>query len=237
MNGEMIAELNRAIADAIADDAIRVIALAGRGKAFCAGGDLAWMKSARQMSPEEATTDSGHLAQVLKQLYESPKPTIACAHGSAFAGAMGLISAVDIAIASEETRFCLSEVKLGLIPAMISPYVVKAIGERYARRLMLTAEIFQAPFAAQIGLIHESVPADQLDQRRDAYLTHLLNAGPASLGECKSLIRAVSGKPIDDDLIADTASRIGRVRAGDEAQEGISAFFDKRAPAWVEPGK
>ncbi|MGH1359417.1 MAG: enoyl-CoA hydratase/isomerase family protein [Burkholderiaceae bacterium] len=233
MNGEMIAELNESITKAIADDSVRVIALAGRGKAFCSGGDLAWMKTARNMTPEQATADSGQLARVMQQLYESPKPTIACVHGSAFAGAMGLVSAVDIAIASAETRFCLSEVKLGLIPAMISPYVVKAIGERNARRLMLTAEIFEAPFAASIGLIHESVAADQLEATRQAYLEHLLKAGPNSLGACKSLIRAVSGKAISEELVADTAARIGRARAGDEAQEGIAAFFEKRAPNWI----
>lgn len=233
LNDVMIAELNASIEQAIADPSVRVIELAGRGKVFCAGGDLVWMKTARGMTEEDARADSARLARVMQQLYESPKPTIACIHGSAFAGAMGLVSAVDIAIASEETKFCLSEVKLGLIPAMISPYVVKAIGERHARRMMLTAEVFSAPYAAQIGLVHESVPAEQLADTRERLLKHLLMAGPQSLGACKSLIHAVSGKPIDSALVAETAARIALSRAGDEAQEGISAFFEKRPPTWL----
>lgn len=233
MNDVMIAELNAGIRAAIADPQVRVIVLAGRGKAFCSGGDLAWMKSARTMTADEARRDSGQLAQVMRALYESPKPTLACVHGSAFAGAMGLVSAVDIAIASEETRFCLSEVKLGLIPAMISPYVIRAIGERHARRLMLSAEVFQAPFAQHIGLIHEAVPADDLPKTLQSLLTHLLAAGPNALGGTKALIHAVTGRVINDDLIADTAARISAARASDEGQEGISAFFEKRSPAWL----
>ncbi|MFK7962478.1 MAG: enoyl-CoA hydratase/isomerase family protein [Burkholderiaceae bacterium] len=234
MNDTMIAELNETIEAAIADDAVRIIVLAGRGKVFCAGGDLAWMKTARTMSAEEAQEDSARLARVMQLLYESPKPTIACVHGSAFAGAMGLVSAVDIALASEETRFCLSEVKLGLIPAMISPYVIKAVGERHARRLMLTAEIFDAPVAQQIGLIHECVEPGALESTLQTMLKHLLAAGPQSLGACKSLIQAVSGKPIEASLVAETAARIAKTRASDEAQEGIAAFFEKRAASWVK---
>lgn len=233
MNAEMIAELDAAITQAIADDTVRVIVLAGRGKAFCAGGDLTWMKAARDMPADAARQDSANLARVMRRLYESPKPTVACVHGSAFAGAMGLVCSVDVAIASDETRFCISEVKLGLIPAMISPYVIRAIGERQARRLMLTAEVIQAPLAHRIGLIHESVPTTQLQATLQALLGHLLAGGPSAMDQTKSLIHAVSGRAIDDSLVAETAARIGVVRASDEAQEGIAAFFDKRPPAWL----
>ena len=235
MNGTMIAELNASIGEAIADDQVRVIVLAGRGKAFCAGGDLEWMKTARSMSTEEAIADSAELARVMQQLYDSPKPTVVRAHGSAFAGAMGLVCAADVALASAGTRFCLSEVKLGLIPAMISPYVIKAIGERQARRLMLTAEVFDADFAENIGLINACLPVEELESATDHIIEHLLAAGPNAIGACKELIRAVAGQPIGPALVADTATRIAASRAGDEAQEGITAFFEKRSPSWVTP--
>ena len=234
MNDVLISELNRAIGQAIEDTTVRVIMLAGRGQAFCSGADLHWMKSGREMSANEASSDAGHLAHAMRMLYESRKPTIARVHGSAFAGAMGLVSACDIAIASEETRFCLSEVKLGLLPAMISPFVIKAIGERQARRLMLTAEVFEAPLACRLGLVHESVPHDELDACVQRVVDHLLLASPNALGECKRLIRDVLGRPIDDALMALTAERIGAARASDEGQEGIAAFFAKRKPGWAQ---
>ena len=212
---------------------MRVIVLGGRGEAFSSGADLNWMKTGRQMGAQEAASDAGHLAHAMRALYESPKPTVARVHGSAFAGAMGLVSACDIAIASEETRFCLSEVKLGLLPAMISPYVIKAIGERQARRLMLTAEVFEAPMACRIGLVHESVSRDALDDTVARVLGQLLLGSPNALGECKRLIRDVTGRTIDDPLTAMTAERIGAARASDDGQEGIAAFFAKRRPRWA----
>ena len=233
MNDVMLGELTQALGDAISDDAVRVILLAGRGKAFCAGGDLAWMKKARAMSPEEARADSGRLAGVLRQLHQSPKPTVARVHGAAFAGGMGLVAACDIAIASADTRFCLSEVKLGLIPAMISPYVIKAMGERQARRYFLSAEVFEAAEAWRIGLVQSIVPDDELDGAVNAMLGQLLAAGPQAMGHCKQLIADVAGKVIDDALSAETAARIAQVRASDEAQEGIAAFFEKRKPSWL----
>lgn len=232
MNDVMLGELTQALGDAISDDAVRVILLAGRGKAFCAGGDLAWMKKARAMSPEEARADSGRLAGVLRLLHQSPKPTVARVHGAAFAGGMGLVAACDIAIASADTRFCLSEVKLGLIPAMISPYVIKAMGERQARRYFLSAEVFEAAEAWRIGLVQSIVPDDELDGAVNAMLGQLLAAGPQAMGHCKQLIADVAGKVIDDALSAETAARIAQVRASDEAQEGIAAFFEKRKPSW-----
>ncbi|NDF51399.1 MAG: enoyl-CoA hydratase/isomerase family protein, partial [Betaproteobacteria bacterium] len=193
MNDVMLGELTHALDNAISDDEVRVILLAGRGKAFCAGGDLAWMKKARAMSPDEARADSGRLAGVLRLLHRSPKPTVARVHGAAFAGGMGLVAACDIAIASADTRFCLSEVKLGLIPAMISPYVIKAIGERQARRYFLSAEVFEAAEAWRIGLVQSIVPEDELDGAVNGMLGQLLAAGPQAMGHCKQLIADVAG--------------------------------------------
>lgn len=233
MNDQMIAELHQAIGELSEDPAVRVILLAGRGKAFCAGGDLNWMKRAREMTPEQARADSIVLAEAMARLYESPKPTVARVHGSAFAGSLGLLTACDIAIASDETRFCLSEVKLGLIPAMISPFVIKAMGERAARRYMLTAEVFGAAEAHRLGLVSETCPAEALDARVGHVLDDLLAASPQALDACKQLIRDVSGQPVSPALAADTATRIAAVRASDDAQEGIGAFFEKRRPSWA----
>ncbi len=234
MNETVIAELTGSIREAIGDAAVRAIVIAGRGKAFCAGADLNWMRRAREMSPDDAVKDSAGLATLLRLLYESPKPTVARVHGAAFAGGMGIVSACDIAIAATEAKFCLSEVKLGLMPAMISPYVIRAIGEPHARRYFLTGEVFDAGEAYRIGLSHDIVPAEELDAAVNRILGHLLLGGPQSLAESKRLIRDVAGRPIDDALADDTARRIARIRASDEAQEGIAAFFEKRRPSWVD---
>ncbi|MBN9462446.1 MAG: enoyl-CoA hydratase/isomerase family protein [Burkholderiales bacterium] len=233
MNDVLIGELADAVERAVDDGEVRVIVLAGRGKAFCAGGDLNWMKRARELTPEQAREDSAALARLLRALYESPKPVVARVHGAAFAGGMGLVAACDIAVASTDTRFCLSEVKLGLIPAMISPYVVRAIGEANARRYFLTAEVFDAAEAFRIGLVHDLAAPDELDAKVDALLGHLLLGGPQALGQAKRLIRDVAARPIDDALTDDTAARIAALRASDEGQEGIAAFFEKRRPSWV----
>ncbi len=233
MNDVMFVELFDAIGTAIADDCVRVILLAGRGKAFCAGGDLTWMKTARSMSADEARKDSVKLARVLRQIYESPKPVVARVHGSAFAGGMGLVSACDIAIASTDAKFCLSEVKLGLIPAMISPYVIKAMGEPNARRYMLTAEIFDAAEAYRMGFVHDIAQPEDFDAKVNAILGHLVQGSPNALNETKRLIRDVVTLPIGDQVMNETAARIAKVRATDDAQEGIAAFFEKRKPSWV----
>ncbi len=237
MNDVLIGELNDAIARAIADKAARAIVIGGRGTAFCAGGDLAWMKRAREMTPEEARKDSGNLARAMRMLYDSPKPTLARVHGPAFAGGMGLVTACDIAIASSQAKFCLSEVKLGLIPSMISPFVIRAMGEPNARRYFLTGEVFDAAEALRIGLVHDLAQPEALDAKVDAILGHLVQGGPVALGECKRLIRDISGRPIDDSVTEETSLRIARVRASDEAQEGIAAFFEKRKPNWVPTAK
>ncbi|MBN9427584.1 MAG: enoyl-CoA hydratase/isomerase family protein [Burkholderiales bacterium] len=233
LNETLIAELTDAFESAIDDDSVRAILLAGHGKAFCAGADLNWMKRARDFTPEQNRADTAALARLLRTIYESPKPTVARVHGPAFAGGMGLVTACDIALASTDAKFCLSEVKLGLIPAMISPYVIKAMGESTARRYFLTAEVIEAAEAYRIGLIHDLSMPVELDDKVNEVLGHLVQGGPQALRETKRLIRDVSGRAIDDALLADTAERIARVRAGDEGQEGIASFFEKRKPAWV----
>lgn len=234
MNDVLIDELTDALARAQDDDAVRVIVLAGRGSAFCAGGDLAWMKAARTMTPEQARTDSKRLTGVMRLLYQGNKPSVARVHGPAFAGGMGLVAACDIAVAAQEAKFCLSEVKLGLIPAMISPYVIRAMGEAHARRYFLTGEVFDAAEAYRIGFVDELVPAEELDIAVNRILGHLVQGGPNALGETKRLIRDVAGRHIDDALTDDTAARIAKARASDEGQEGIASFFEKRKPSWVD---
>lgn len=236
MNATLIDELTDAVDRAIDDDAVRAIVLAGRGKAFCAGADLAWMKSGREMTPEESHRDSIRLATLLRRLYESPKPTVARVHGPAFAGGTGLVAACDIAVASTEAKFCLSEVKLGLIPSMISPYVIRSMGAQQARRYFITGEVFDGAEAWRIGFVHELAQAENLDAKVNEVVGHLLMGGPLALGECKQLVRDMAGRPIDDAIAEDTAGRIARVRASDEAQEGIASFFEKRRPAWVQAG-
>lgn len=235
MNDVFIAELTDAFSAAIEDDAVRAIVLAGRGKAFCAGADLNWLKKARAMTPEQAREDSIGLARLLRLIHDSPKPTVARVHGPAFAGGMGLVAACDIAVASHNAKFCLSEAKLGLLPAMISPFVMKAMGVSHARRYFLTAEVFDAAEAYRIGFVHELAPPEELDATVNAILGHLVLGSPNALTECKNLILDLAGKPIDDAIAEETAARLARVRASDDAQEGIDAFFAKRPPRWVPP--
>jgi methylglutaconyl-CoA hydratase len=233
LNETMIAELTDAVSAAHEDPAVRAIVLAGRGAAFCAGADLNWLKRAREMTPEESVADSAPLAQLLRLLHEGPKPSIARVHGPAYAGGMGLVAACDIAVASQQATFCLSEVKLGLVAAMISPYVIKAMGERHARRWFLTAEVFEAAQAYRMGFVQELVSEDKLDATVNAMLGQLMLGSPAAIAQSKSLIGDVADRPIDDALVAETAQRIARCRATDDAQEGMAAFFEKRRPRWV----
>jgi methylglutaconyl-CoA hydratase len=234
LNDQMIDELHQAFDAMMSNQLVHAIVLGGRGKAFCAGGDLSWMKTAKGMSIEQAKADSMRLALLFRKIHDCPKPTIARVQGPAYAGGMGLVAACDIALCSKEVKFSLSEVKLGLIPATISPYVVKAMGANQARRYFITGEVFDAAEAYRIGYVHELVAAEELDVKVDAVLAHLLQGAPIALEETKQLLRDVTHRDIDDALGEDTAARIARVRASDEAQEGIKAFFEKRPPAWVK---
>ena len=206
--------------------------LAGDGPAFCAGADLNWMKKMSGYSLEENRADAMGLAAMLNTIYMMQKPTVARVHGPAFAGGMGLVAACDIALAAAEAEFCLSEVKLGLTAATISPYVVAAMGERHARRYFLTAERFDAAEALRIGLVHQLFPLAELDAGIDALLAHLLAASPAAIAASKALIRRVAHGAVDQDMIADTAARIAAARASDDGKEGIRSFLEKRKPSW-----
>ncbi|HRP98210.1 MAG TPA: enoyl-CoA hydratase/isomerase family protein [Rhodocyclaceae bacterium] len=232
-NAQLIADLTAACRALEADDAVRVVVLAGRGKSFSAGADLNWMKAAAQASVEENLDDARRLAGMLRALAELAKPTIARVHGAALGGGMGLASACDICVAADRAVFATSEVKFGIIPSAISPYVIRAIGERQAGRYFQTAERITAARAAEIGLVHELVAAEQLDAKVHELVAALLEGGPKAQGAAKALIRAVANRPIDDDVVEDTARRISSLRATPEAKEGLDAFLSKRAAAWV----
>lgn len=229
----LIARLSAHLAALDADPAVRVVVLAGEGRSFCAGADLDWMRRMAEFGHAENLADAQALAAMLHALDTLGKPTIARVHGAAFGGGVGLVAACDIAIAADTAQFALSEARLGLIPATISPYVIEAIGARAARRYFLTAERFSAAEAQRIGLVHEVVAADLLDARIATLVALLREAGPAAQRESKWLVRDVAGRPIDAGLIATTAERIADVRASSEAREGVAAFLARRKPAWA----
>ncbi|MBQ4850621.1 enoyl-CoA hydratase/isomerase family protein [Pseudoalteromonas sp. MMG012] len=230
----VIAELIKCIEHANSLD-IRALVLKTDGKHFSAGADLGWMKSMAGNNFDENVADSKQLAKLMSVLANCPHPTLCLVQGAAFGGALGLIACCDIAVATENAKFCLSEVKLGLIPAVISPYVIKAIGERQARRYFLTAEVFTANTALDLGLIHEI--SDDLVHSQAKFIELLLNNGPSAVRSAKTLINEVAGNPIDETLIHHTAQRIAQIRVSPEGQEGLSAFFDKRAPNWQHAAK
>ncbi|HWI79383.1 MAG TPA: enoyl-CoA hydratase/isomerase family protein, partial [Ramlibacter sp.] len=203
---------------------------------FCAGADLNWMKRMAAYTYDENLADARALAQMLRVLYRCEKPTIARVHGDTYAGGMGLVAACDIAVAVDTANFCLSEVKLGLIPATISPYVIRAMGARAAHRYFLTAERFNAAEALRLGFVHEVVPADQLDGAVGALAQALLQAGPAAVKACKALVQDIAGKDITQLLIDRTVHGIADIRVSDEGREGIQAFLGKRKPNWQQPG-
>ncbi|MFA7268309.1 MAG: enoyl-CoA hydratase/isomerase family protein [Sterolibacterium sp.] len=230
----LIAELIDAIGMMADDDDVRVLVISSRGKSFCAGGDLNWMRRAAEFSAEDSLSDARRLAEMLRCVAQMPKPTVARVQGPAYGGGVGLVAACDIAIATYEAQFSLSEVKLGIIPAVIGPYIIAAIGERYARRYMLTAERFAAAEAYRIGLVHEIVPDEAaLDEAIGEIVDMLLKNSPNALRECKEMIRAVASRPIGAEVIEDTAQLSCRLRASDEGREGMSAFLEKRQPKWV----
>lgn len=230
----LIADLTHALRDMEADDAVRVVVLAGAGKSFSAGADLNWMKRMAGFSKEENQRDAMGLGALMRTLAHLRKPTIARVHGAAYGGGVGLVACCDIAVATQEATFSLSEVKLGLIPAVISPYVIAAIGERQARRYFITGERFDAGQAWRLGLVHElAMDEADMDQRLGVIVTALLTAGPVAIREAKELVRAVASKPVMSELIQDTAERIARVRSSPEGREGVSAFLEKRKPSWI----
>jgi methylglutaconyl-CoA hydratase len=230
----MIAELADAMQQMASDPGVRLVVISGTGKSFCAGADLEWMQRAAGHSLEENRRDAGELAEMLRLIADCPKPVIARVQGPAYGGGIGVIAACDMAVATFDARFALTEVKLGLIPAVISPHVLAAIGERYARRYMLTAEMFSAAEAYRIGLIHEMVADDaSLDDAVGEWVETLLKNGPQAMAECKALIRSVTGRPLGPKVIDYTVDRIANVRVSPEGQEGLSAFLQKRKPNWV----
>ena len=230
---EMIAQL-RSTFDALAtDDDVRIVILASNGKSFSAGADLDWMKRMAGYNYQDNLEDARALALMLASLRNLPQPTIARVQGAAFGGGVGLVSCCDMAVASETASFCLSEVKIGLTPATISPYVIRAIGERWARRYFTTAERFDAAQARHIGLVQEVTTADQLDERLTATVSGLLHNGPSALRAAKSLVTDFASREISPELIEESCKRIASIRVSAEGQEGLGAFLDKRAPNWI----
>ena len=232
-NAQLIHDLTAAFQQLDADEQVRVVVLAGRGKSFSAGADLNWMKTAGESSIEDNQADAMRLALMLNMIAMLSKPTIARVHGAAFGGGMGLASACDICIASDNASFATSEVKFGIIPATISPYVLRAIGERQAYRYFQTAERISAATALTLGLAHEVVAADQLDQKLQYIIEALRVGGPKAQAASKQLIRAVIHQPFSEAVLADTAQRIAGLRSTPEAREGLAAFLEKRTPSWT----
>ncbi|GKT23858.1 enoyl-CoA hydratase/isomerase family protein [Acidovorax sp. SUPP3334] len=232
-NDETIAALTAAFAQAGARDDVRAVVLAAQGTAFCAGADLNWMRRMADYTRDENLADAGALAEMLRTIYECPKPTIARVQGDVYAGGMGLVAACDMAVAVDTAGFCLSEVKLGLIPATISPYVIRAMGARAAHRYFLTAERFGAAEALHLGFVHAVVEFEQLDDTVESWLKALTSASPAAVRACKRLVQDVAGRDIDAALIAATVEGIADIRASDEGREGVQAFLQKRKPSWL----
>lgn len=232
-NDAVIQELKAAFESVGARDDVRAVVLAAEGPAFCAGADLNWMRRMADYTRDENIADAGQLAAMLKAIYECPKPTIAAVQGDVFAGGMGLVAACDMAVSVRTATYCLSEVKLGLIPATISPYVIRAMGARAAHRYFLTAERFSAEEAHRIGFVHELVDADALEAKVGELAQALVSASPAAVRACKKLVQDVADRAIDDALVAATVEGIAEIRASDEGREGVASFLQKRRPAWL----
>ena len=230
---EVIADITPAFHAVGKRSDVRAVVLAAEGPAFCAGANLNWMRRMADYSRDENREDAGLLAEMLRVIYECPQPTIARVQGDVYAGGMGLVAACDMAVAAEGAGFCLSEVKIGLIPAPISPYVIRAMGARAAHRYFLTGERFDAAEALRIGFVHRVVAADELDNAVDGLLKHLVSAGPAAARACKRLVIEVAEREINEQLIAATVESIADIRASAEGKEGVQAFLQKRKPAWL----
>ena len=230
---EVIQAITEAFADVGARADVRAVVLAAEGPAFCAGANLNWMRRMADYTREENLADASKLAAMLRTIAECPKPTIARVQGDVYAGGMGLVAACDMAVSVDTAWYCLSEVKIGLAPATISPYVIRAMGARAAQRYFLTAERFTAAEAHRIGFVHEVVAADALDAKVDELLKALTSASPAAVVACKTLVADVVGRDIDEGLIAYTVEAIADIRASTEGREGVQAFLNKRKPAWL----
>ena len=231
-NDEVITELTQAFTQLGHDDQVRAIVLAASGPAFCAGADLNWMRRMADYTHAENLADAAALAEMLRVIYTCPKPTVARIQGDVYAGGMGLVAACDMAVSVDTANYCLSEVKLGLYPATISPYVIRAMGARAAHRYFLTAERFDAAEALRIGFVHAVVPAEQLDDKVNEFTKALVTASPNAVRECKALLQDVAGQEIDAALIARTVQGIARIRASAEGKEGVQSFLQKRKPDW-----
>ena len=233
-DADLIRALTLALEKAGTDPAIRVVVLEGSGASFSAGADLNWMRGMASASEAENREDALALARLMRTLDELSKPTIARVHGAAFGGGVGLVACCDIAIGVPEAKFGLTESKLGLLPAVISPYVIAAIGPRQARRWFASAEVFDASVALQIGLLHQVVPSEELVVAIDRQVALLLKAGPLASATAKRLVTRVAGESDRDTLDADNARLIAQLRISPEGQEGLAAFLEKRSPAWVK---
>lgn len=231
-NEAMIAELTSVFRALNERDDVRAVVLAASGKAFCAGADLNWMKKMAGYSDDENHADAMRLADMLASIYRCNKPVIARVNGDAYAGGMGLISACDIVVAVDSAKFCLSEARLGLIPATIAPYVIRALGEQASRRYFMTAEAFDCATAHRLGFVAESVSADKLDETVQQLAATLCANGPQAVKACKQLVHDIAGREISAALIEDTAARIAKTRAGAEGREGVASFLEKRSPSW-----
>lgn len=237
LNENLIAELTQVFRALSEDAGVRAIVLAGRGRSFCAGADIESMKRQGAAAYDENLANARALAEMFRAIAESKKPTIARVNGAAIGGGLGLVCCCDIAVASNAAKFAASEVRLGLIPATIGPYVVRAIGQRWAKRLFQTAERITAPQAERIALVHEAVDAESLDARIESIVSDLAAGAPGAQNAAKELVDAVANRPITPELIENTAMRIASIRAGEEAREGLNAYLEKRPAAWTRNPK
>jgi methylglutaconyl-CoA hydratase len=232
-NDAVIAELTQAFGELSRDTTLRAIVLGGHGKAFCAGADLSWMRAMADYDWEQNRADAEKLAEMLWTIYSCPVPVVGRIQGDCYAGGVGLAAVCDVLVAADGMNFCLSEAKLGLLPATIAPYVVKALGEQAARRYFTTAERFDAATAKALGFVHEVVAPEALDAKVDEIAAAIVANGPAAVKACKQLVKDVAARPITAELRADTARRIADIRASDEGKEGVQSFLGKRKPSWL----
>lgn len=233
LNPALIASLRKALEDARSDSVVRVVVLAGRGKAFCAGADVNWMRASVNQPRDDNIADARQLAGLLRDIADLGKPVISRIHGPAVGGGVGLAAAADLAIATPDAWFRLSEVRLGLVPAMISPYLAAVMGPRQSLRMALTGDRIDAKEAMQLGLVSEVVEEDRLDRRIADLVLQIALGGPLAISETKKLFAEVARRPLDDELVETTAGCIADIRSGDEGQEGMTAFLERRPPAWM----